>query len=187
MDFLQEFRAPERRFSVAAFWFWNGELKSQRLLWQMDQMAEKGVYNAFMHARAYLVTPYLGEEWFSVVGDCVRHAKEIGFYPWLYDEYAWPSGTAGSTFECCDQAPSRVLAKGERNMAKGLDVWQKELVGPGAPGCGAGVRPGTAGGVYRARGVGSSAFRARCFRWKRATRPGRWPFSCACMKKRWII
>lgn len=130
MDFLREFRAPERRFSVAAFWFWNGELKSQRLLWQMDQMAEKGVYNAFMHARAYLVTPYLGEKWFSVVGDCVRHAKEIGFYPWLYDEYAWPSGTAGSTFECCDQAPSRVLAKGERNMAKGLDVWQKELVGP---------------------------------------------------------
>ena len=71
MDFLREFRAPERRFSVAAFWFWNGELKSQRLLWQMDQMAEKGVYNAFMHARAYLVTPYLGEEWFSLVGNWI--------------------------------------------------------------------------------------------------------------------
>ncbi len=88
----------------------------------MDQMREQGISNAFMHARAYLKTPYLGNEWFQVMDACVRHAKETGFYPWLYDEYAWPSGTCGSIFSHGLQAPSRVLAKGRCNMAKGLDA-----------------------------------------------------------------
>ncbi|MBN1777960.1 MAG: hypothetical protein JW811_07540 [Clostridiales bacterium] len=120
MDIVKAIQSPPPEFSACAFWFWNGELKSSHMLWQMDEMQKKGVCNAFMHARAYLKTPYMGEAWFRVMDDCVHHAKEIGFYPWLYDEYAWPSGTCGSTFSHGLQAPSRVLAKGRQNMAKGL-------------------------------------------------------------------
>lgn len=129
-EFLQAFAKPDRKYSANAFWFWNGTLDPDRMVWQMEQMEAQGVYNAFMHARGYLVTPYMEEEWFAVVDACVRRAKEIGFFPWLYDEYAWPSGTAGSTFDFGFQKPSRVLAKGERNMAKGLDVWRRQVQGP---------------------------------------------------------
>ncbi|MFH1512852.1 MAG: glycosyl hydrolase, partial [Bacillota bacterium] len=122
MDVEKALRSPPPQYSACAFWFWNGELSSARLLWQMDEMKHKGVCNAFMHARAYLKTPYMGETWFQVMDDCVRHAKETGFYPWLYDEYAWPSGTCGSIFSHGLQSPSRVLQKGRRNMAKGLDA-----------------------------------------------------------------
>jgi hypothetical protein len=68
------------------------------MLWQMEELRAKGVYNAVMHARAYLKTPYMGGEWFRVMDDCVHRAIEIGFYPWPYDEYACPSGTCGSIF-----------------------------------------------------------------------------------------
>lgn len=120
MDILKGFRHPERKYSPAAFWFWNGELKPDFLAWQIDEMADKGVYNAFMHARAYLKTPYLEEPWWEAVSRSIERGREKGVYTWLYDEYAWPSGTAGSTFSFGFQKPSRILQKGECNMAKGL-------------------------------------------------------------------
>lgn len=73
-----------------------------------------------MHPRAYLKTPYLEDEWWDAVGVCVEESRKQGFAPWLYDEYAWPSGTAGSTFEYGFQKPSRILSRGRDNMAKGL-------------------------------------------------------------------
>ena len=122
MDVYKEFLSPPPELSACAFWFWNGELTPKRMVWQLDEMRNQGVFNAFMHARAYLKTSYLGEDWFRVMDACVQRAKETGFYTWLYDEYAWPSGTCGSTFEHGLQAPSRVLQKGRQNMAKGLDA-----------------------------------------------------------------
>lgn len=109
---------PDRTYSAAAFWFLNGRLDKDRLIEQMDEMKEQGVYQAFLHPRAYLVTPYLEKEWWDAIGACVEHAARTGFLSWLYDEYAWPSGTAGSTFEFGFQKPSRVLAQGRVNMAK---------------------------------------------------------------------
>lgn len=119
-DMQEGFLHPSKEYSPAAFWFWYGRLEKEKLSWQLDEMADKGVYNAFMHPRAYLVTPYLEEEWWEMISHTVAHAQKAGVRPWLYDEYAWPSGTAGSTFPDSPQIPSRVLAKGEVNMAKGL-------------------------------------------------------------------
>ena len=59
MDLIRDFKDPGREYSVLAFWFLNGELKKERLAWQIGQMVEKGVYGGFMHPRAYLKTPYL--------------------------------------------------------------------------------------------------------------------------------
>lgn len=122
MDFLQKIKSPDHEFSPAAFWFWYGDLKPAELRRQIDMMVEQGVYNGFMHARAYLKTPYLGEDWWKAIDACIDESEKVGFYPWLYDEYAWPSGTAGSTFKYGSQAPSRTLAKGQCNMAKYLKI-----------------------------------------------------------------
>ncbi len=120
MDFLDDFFRPDREYSVLAFWFLNGELDTGKLKHQIDEMVDKGVYGGFLHPRAYLKTPYLEEEWWEAISACIARAKEKGFTPWLYDEYAWPSGTAGSTFDYGFQKPSRILAQGPVNMAKGL-------------------------------------------------------------------
>ena len=70
---------PEKTYSAAAFWFLNGRLEKERLKHQIDEMADQGVYQAFMHPRAYLVTPYLEEEWWDAIGACVTHAARTGF------------------------------------------------------------------------------------------------------------
>lgn len=120
MEWIENFQKPDPGYSLLAFWFLNGELKEKDLRWQIGQMVKKGVYGGFLHPRAYLKTPYLEQEWWDAVGVCLDESRKKGFYPWLYDEYAWPSGTAGSTFEYGFQKPSRILAKGPENMAKGL-------------------------------------------------------------------
>ena len=43
MDLIRDFKDPGREYSVLAFWFLNGELKKERLAWQIGQMVEKGV------------------------------------------------------------------------------------------------------------------------------------------------
>lgn len=120
MDFLEVMKSLPPEFSPAAFWFWYGELEPERLREQINMMMEQGVHNGFMHARAYLKTPYLGDEWWEAISACIDESNKNGFRPWLYDEYAWPSGTAGSTFDYGYQEPSRILAKGECNMAKSI-------------------------------------------------------------------
>jgi len=120
MSVLENIKHPPKDFSPAAFWFWYGDLKPDELRRQIALMCEQGVYNGFMHSRAYLKTPYLEDEWWEAVSACVDQGEKSGFYPWLYDEYAWPSGTAGSTFEYGYQKFSKTLANGRKNMAKSL-------------------------------------------------------------------
>lgn len=120
MNFIDKFKQVDPKYSATPLWFWNGKLDPQELKRQIDEMVDKGVYGAFMHARAYLNTQYLEDDWWQAIQACIDEGKKKGFKPWLYDEYAWPSGTAGSVFKYGSQKPSRVLAKGEVNMAKGL-------------------------------------------------------------------
>jgi len=114
---------PDKNYSAAAFWFWNGRLEPEKLRKQIDMMEEQGVYQMFMHARAYLETPYFSDEWWQAIEASVERAKEKGVYAWMYDEYAWPSGVAGCVFDGCPhQAPSRVLAKGPQNANKSIEL-----------------------------------------------------------------
>lgn len=118
---FQILQDPPKEYSPAPLWFLNGKLEKEEIVRQVADMASHGVYNFFLHARAYLETPYLEDEWWEIIEAAVAKAEEVGAYAWLYDEYAWPSGTAGSIFKYGNQKPSRVLAKGEKNMAKGLE------------------------------------------------------------------
>jgi len=120
MSILDKIKFPPKEYSPSAFWFWYGVLKPDELRRQIGLMTEQGVYNGFMHPRAYLETPYLEDEWWEAISACIDEGEKTGFYPWIYDEYAWPSGTAGSTFEYGHQKPSRTLATGRKNMGKSL-------------------------------------------------------------------
>ncbi|MDD3469791.1 MAG: hypothetical protein PHE53_07410 [Thermoguttaceae bacterium] len=92
---LQEFENPGARFRGKPFWSWNGELREDELLRQIDVIHEMGFGGFFMHSRTGLATEYLGDEWFRLTNACIEHAKQLGMEAWLYDEDRWPSGTAG--------------------------------------------------------------------------------------------
>jgi hypothetical protein len=88
------FENPDRKYSIRPFWFWNGELTGQELSRQIRQMAEHGVYGAYVHNRDGLQTPYLSEAWWKVLGEALAAAEEASFSLCLVDDFEWPSGEA---------------------------------------------------------------------------------------------
>jgi hypothetical protein len=119
------FKDPPREYTSVPLWSWNGTLDPDQLRWQIDQMVDKGVYGAFLHARAGINlgdTSYFSDGWWEAVEATVEHSATVGFQAWLYDEDKWPSGAAGGrTFE----------ANPERNRLKGLKPVEVKLKGPG--------------------------------------------------------
>ena len=81
--------------SSLPFWSWNGELKKEKLIEQIDLMKAHGYGGFFMHARSGLKTKYLSDEWFDYINACCEYAKEQGLEAWAYDENGWPSGFVG--------------------------------------------------------------------------------------------
>ncbi len=115
------FRSAGRRgvdFRGAPFWSWNDALEPRELRRQVREMARVGLGGHFMHARAGLITEYMGDHWMRCIGAAIAESKKQGIKAWLYDEDTWPSGFAGGA----------VRAKGPEYWAKYLLM---ELVAPG--------------------------------------------------------
>ncbi len=93
----EKFANPSREFGIMPFWFWNGEMSYDEMEWQLREYYDKGIPGLYIHARFGINDhcPYLGDDWFDRVKFTIEKAQEIGLQIWVYDEYNWPSGTAG--------------------------------------------------------------------------------------------
>ncbi len=91
----ERFKNPSNEFRGKPFWSWNGELKKEELLRQVDILEEMGFGGYFMHSRCGLITEYLGKEWFELTNEISDYGYKKGMESWLYDEDRWPSGSAG--------------------------------------------------------------------------------------------
>lgn len=97
-ELQKNFKNPPAEYSLLPFWSWNGTLKPDKLKWQIDQMLEKGIQGAFLHARAGLdesETPYFSYGFWQAMDTVMNYAARKGFLACLYDEDKWPSGSAG--------------------------------------------------------------------------------------------
>ncbi|MBT6004635.1 MAG: hypothetical protein HOG79_02875, partial [Prolixibacteraceae bacterium] len=123
-DLKKGFKNPDKQYSMLPFWSWNGTLEKDKLLFQLEQMKEKGIDGAFMHARAGInkgATPYFSEGWWNAVDVTVDFAAKNNFNAYLYDEDKWPSGSAGG----------RTLKKNRQEfIKKGLEYKKMEIHGP---------------------------------------------------------
>lgn len=89
------FRAPTAEYRATPFWAWNGDLQRDELLRQIDFFKKMGLGGFHMHVRSGMSTPYLSDEFMSLIRSCVDKAKQEEMLAWLYDEDRWPSGAAG--------------------------------------------------------------------------------------------
>ena len=80
--------------SIKPFWSWNDLLTKEELRRQIHAMKDHGIDGFFMHARGGLETPYMGNDWFEMIGHCMQLADELDMQAWAYDENGWPSGFA---------------------------------------------------------------------------------------------
>ncbi len=95
MSFQHIFRNPPAPYRVMPFWFWNSEMEAEEIVYQIREMAEKGVGGFFICARQGLTVPYLSDQWFQLVAIAIEAAQRYGLQVWLYDEYPYPSGMSG--------------------------------------------------------------------------------------------
>lgn len=92
---INTFKNPPEKYSVAPFWFLNGDLNESELDFQLREMKAKGVDECILHARKGLTIEYLSEEWFKKIGVILALCEKYGIKAWIYDEDNWPSGYAG--------------------------------------------------------------------------------------------
>ncbi|MBS3763623.1 MAG: glycoside hydrolase, partial [Planctomycetes bacterium] len=80
---------------IYPFWFWNDRLKKKEIKWQIAQMAKQRIRGFYIHPRQGLGQPYLSDAFFEMVDTALAAADENDITVHLYDEYPYPSGTAG--------------------------------------------------------------------------------------------
>jgi hypothetical protein len=98
-----EFKQPSLDYSIQPFWMWNSRLRPEELVRQLHEFRDKQISDIYIHGRYGLITPYLSDEWFDCIEIVCKEAKKIGMRLWIYDEYNWPSGTAG--LKVCEDHP----------------------------------------------------------------------------------
>ena len=59
----------------------------------LEDAQKAGFSQVLLYPRSGLEWEYMGEDWLSFVGCCLKAAKARGMKAWLYDEYNWPSGS----------------------------------------------------------------------------------------------
>lgn len=95
-SFFDELKTIDvKQYGPIPFWSWNNILDKDELLKQIKQMHEVGFGGFIIHARAGLRVKYLSDEWFELVGTCLKEAKKRNMSVWIYDENGYPSGFCG--------------------------------------------------------------------------------------------
>lgn len=95
----QEFAEPPQRYWSRPLWFWNDTpVTEQGVREQMRLARDRSKYGGFgilPFGRGFSPA-YLSDDYFKVYGAALEQARELGLTLSLYDEYGFPSGSAGS-------------------------------------------------------------------------------------------
>ena len=92
---FKKFQDPPAEYRSAPLWVWNDRVTAEEVDDQLADFKAHGIGGVFIHPRPGLITPYLSEEWMSLVRRAVEVGKKLGMKIWIYDENSYPSGFAG--------------------------------------------------------------------------------------------
>lgn len=115
------FQTPPNEYLPVVYWFWNGDIKHEKIKWQLEEIKRSGtVSNVCILAWEGLTEEYLSDDWFSKVKYACEIAKELDLGVWLYDEKLWPSG----------YADGKILKTNPELIAKCLSQSEYKCIGP---------------------------------------------------------
>ncbi len=130
-ELRRQFADPPVRYWPRPLWFWNNTpVTIPTVREQMKEARDRCKYGGFgiLPFGRNFAPAYLSEEYFRVYGAALDQAKALGMTLSLYDEYGFPSGSAGS------QNSSDVSLFAQRwpeLTIKRLDKHEQEVTGPG--------------------------------------------------------
>ncbi len=130
-ELRQDFNEPPLEYASRPLWFWNDTTVTEEgIAEQMQKSRDKCGYGGFgiLPFGESFKPEYLTEEYFKVYGAALKKAKELGMTMCIYDEYGYPSGSAGAIHG--DGVP-RFANKYPDHTIKRLDKHEQDMVGPG--------------------------------------------------------
>ncbi len=95
LEIINSLYSPPDKFRPYPFWFWNGDISTDEITWQLEECHRQRITTVLIHPRYGLITPYLSDKYMGLVLHAVKVAERLGMRILLYDEYNWPSGTVG--------------------------------------------------------------------------------------------
>jgi hypothetical protein len=126
----KDFANPPQRFWPRPLWFWNDTpVTSGTVRDQMRLARERCKYGGFgiLPFGKRFAPAYLSDEYFDVYGAALEEAKKLGLILSLYDEYGFPSGSAGSR----NSSDKSLFAQQWPDLTiKRLDKHEWEITGP---------------------------------------------------------
>lgn len=125
-----DFPNPPLKFAPRPLWFWNNTpVSAEGIASQMQAARDLCGYGGFgiLPFGKEFKPEYLSEDYIKVYGVALETAKKLGMTMCLYDEYGFPSGSAGAGNG--DDKPRFALAHPAHTI-KRLDKHEEELSGP---------------------------------------------------------
>lgn len=95
----QDFAQPPQRWWPRPLWFWNNtRVTPETVREQMRLARDRSHYGGFgiLPFGRDFAPAYLSDDYFALYGAALDQAKALGLTLSLYDEYGFPSGSAGS-------------------------------------------------------------------------------------------
>lgn len=93
------FYQPEMKWRPVPLWFWNNDqVQAPALQDQLTNLIGKDCYGgcAILPFGDSFRPQYLSEEYFTLYGQAIKLASELGAHMSVYDEYGFPSGSMGA-------------------------------------------------------------------------------------------
>ncbi len=131
-DLRREFAQPPLKYATRPLWFWNNTtVTAEGIVKQMQAARDRCGYGGFgilPFGKGFKPT-YLTEEYFTMYGVALKKAKELGMTMCIYDEYGFPSGSAGAIH---GDGVRRFATKHPEHTIKRLDKHEQDVTGPAA-------------------------------------------------------
>ncbi|MBN1490696.1 MAG: hypothetical protein JXA69_12325 [Phycisphaerae bacterium] len=94
-EMRSDFADPPRHFKSRPLWFWNGELSREHTREMMERSKASGYYGFGILPAQHMTPAFMTPEFLDHYKEAVDHAAALGLKMCLYDEYWFPSGSAG--------------------------------------------------------------------------------------------
>jgi len=119
-DIKREFAQPPERFKSRPLWFWNGSLDADKTRQMLEACKQRGYYGVGILPAQDMTPAFMTAEFLDQYQVAVDKAAALGMKLCLYDEYCFPSGSAGG-----------LLAKRfPEALSKRLDMLAIDVAGP---------------------------------------------------------
>ncbi len=133
----QAFMEPPMEYRPVPLWFWNNtKVTADEIEQQVTSIIEKDLYGGFaiLPFGDDFGPEFLSEDYFEVYGKALDLASNMGLHVSFYDEYGFPSGSAGAIHgdgipRFKNQYPEHTIKRLDKTelFIKGLSGFEKEI------------------------------------------------------------